>query len=534
MNPQTASQALPSRQNGSDDSVLSMVLKQARRFAAQELDPIALDRAEHLPREVLTAAAQAGLFGLSIEERFGGLGLSLGDTCKVVSELADRDCSFATSVGLHSGLGTRGLVAYGSPSLQAKLLPKLASGEMIASFAATETGAGSDLMAIRTTATPVDGGVRIDGEKNYVTNGGFAKLFTVLTRSPQMGGARAHSLVCVPRDTPGVHVGAEEHKMGLRSSSTVTVHFDGAVVPMEYVLGTPGQGYAYAQHALTWGRTIMSAGCVGAARNGLKATLAYVVSRKQSGRAIGEFGASRAHVAIMASTLWAMEAMVEYIGAREARGESIDAASAATKVFCSNGVFDICDRAIQLHGALGFLNDLGIERLLRDARVTRIFEGANDVLLVHLGAGLIALPSTNQQRRVHGETCQRLGKTAEAWEAANASLEDALLLVHRRYGIKVVKHQLILQCLSRSHIALQAASASLWNAQHASDDAKSLAESAARMLLDEAANTLKTLDRAEQDAARDLALTEALYAAGRLPELACLSPFPLSTAREGD
>jgi alkylation response protein AidB-like acyl-CoA dehydrogenase len=534
MNTQTVSQALPEQQDDPESSVLAMVLKQARRFAAQELDPVAFDRAERLPREVLTAAAQAGLFGLSIEEKYGGLGLSLGDTCKVVSELSDRDCSFATSVGLHNGLGTRGLVAYGCSSLQAKLLPKLASGEMIASFAATETGAGSDLMAISTTATPVEGGVRVDGEKNYVTNGGFAKLFTVLTRSPQMGGARAHSLICVPRDTPGVHIGAEEHKMGLRSSSTVTVHFDGAVVPMEYVLGTPGQGMAYAHHALTWGRTIMSAGCVGAARGGLKATLGYVLSRKQFGRAIGEFGASRAHAAIMASKLWAMEAMVEYTGAQEARGEPIEALSAATKVFCSNGVFDICDRAIQLHGALGFLNDLGIERLLRDARVTRIFEGANDVLLVHLGAGLIALPATNKLRRVHYETCPRLSETAKMWEAINASLEEALISVHRRYGIKVVKQQLVLQRLASSHIAVQAASASIWRAQHASDDAKSLADNAARMLLDEATDILKRLDRAEQDAARDLALSDALYTAGRLPEPACLSPLILSTDGESD
>ncbi|MBN1652949.1 MAG: acyl-CoA dehydrogenase family protein [Deltaproteobacteria bacterium] len=501
-----------------DRSMLGLVVEQARRFAAREIDPIAFDRAAQLPRRVLKAAAEAGLFGLAIPESYGGLALSLGDICQVVSELATRDGSFATSIGLHNGLGTRGLIAYGSQSLKEKWLPKLASGEAIASFAATETGAGSDLMAIRTTLTPRGEQVRLDGEKSYVTNGGFAGLYTVLARSPEMGGARAHSLVCVPRDTPGVEVGAEEHKMGLRGSSTVTVSFDGVMLPMENVLGTSGQGIAYAQHILTWGRTIMASGCIGAARNALNAVLSYVIERKQFGRSIGHFGASRAHVATMAAKLWAMEAMVERTGIEDINGGSIDGISGATKVFCSDEAFDICDRAIQLHGALGFLSDLGVERLLRDARVTRIFEGANDVILVFAGTALIALSRSDAGRRCHATVEPDLEEVARAWERVEQELQESLDRVRKKYGVKAIRHQLVLQRLARAHIALQAASASLWRARAVDAVARSVARLSVQQLLATAKENLSTLESSEIDESNHLQVTEALYRLGAMPQ----------------
>ncbi len=503
---------------GVAESVVDMVVGQARRFAARELDPILFDRVGIIPAEVRQAAADAGLYGLTIEEEYGGLGLSLGDMCQVISELAARDGSFATSVGLHGGLGTRGLAWYGTPGLRDQWLPKLAAGQVVAAFAATEAGAGSDLMAIRTSATPDNGGVRIDGEKCYVTNGGFCGLITALVRSPHFGGARAHSLVCIPRDAPGVEIGPEERKMGLRSSSTVTVHFDGVHLPMENVLGNPGEGMAYAQRVLTWGRTIMASGCVGTARGALEATLEHVTVRKQFGRTIGKFGASRAHVATMAAQLWAMEAMVEYTGIVEARGGSIEALSAASKVFCSDRAFDICDRAIQLHGALGFLNDLGVERLLRDCRVTRIFEGANDVILVYAGTALIAAPDANHDRRVHGQPDSGLEDVAGEWEEVNELLETALSSVRQRYGVKAIRHQLLLKRLARAHIALQASSAAIWRAEGAGEEAKAVARRSVRYLLVEARRNTAILERAEQDATVDTGISDALYGSGRMPE----------------
>ncbi len=523
MNPlaTSADRAIDAGEGSNEPSVLALVLDQARRFVQREVDPIAFDRDASLPPSVLEAAKQAGLFGLSINEKYGGLGLRLGQVCKVVSVLAECDGGFATTVGLHNGLGIRGLVAYGDPALQQAWLPKLASGECVGSFAATETGAGSDLMSIRTTASPVPDGVRLDGEKNYVTNGGFAGLYTVLARSPELGGARSHCLICVPRDTPGVQVGAEEHKVGLRSSSTVTMHFDGAVVPMRNVLGAPGQGMAYAMHALTWGRTVLASGCVGAARNAMNAALAHVTTRRQFGRAIGQFGASRAHVASMASRLWAMEAMVENTGEVEARGQSIDTLSAVTKVFCSDGAFDVCDRSIQLHGALGVLTDVGVDKPLRDCRVTRIFEGANDVVLVHVGAWLLSLPKPDPYRCVHRGIESREPLLADAcreWDEVDGRLEQCLQEVRSQFGVKAVKKQLVLHRLARAHMALQAASASMRRAEGSAVAALAIAQNAVRMLLAEGRQNLDILPQAEPDAARDNDITEALYTVGRMPE----------------
>jgi alkylation response protein AidB-like acyl-CoA dehydrogenase len=290
---------------------------------------------------------------------------------------------------------------------------------------------------------------------------------------------------------------------------------------MQNVLGTPGQGMAYAQHALTWGRTVLASGCVGAARNSMNASLAHVTTRKQFGRFIGKFGASRAHVAAMASRLWAMEAMVENTGRVEAQGLPIDILSAATKVFCSDGAFDVCDRAIQLHGALGVLSDVGVDKPLRDCRVTRIFEGANDVVLVHIGAWLLSLAQPDRSRNVHGRVAAEepaLAHVCRAWDAVNERLETALDEVRRQYGVKAVMKQLLLHRLSRAHVALQAASVSMRRAEGCAEAATAIAQNAAQMLLAEAEQNLGAVPAAEKDAVCDLDITEALYTAGGMPE----------------
>ncbi|MBI3180108.1 MAG: acyl-CoA dehydrogenase, partial [Deltaproteobacteria bacterium] len=255
-------------------------------------------------------------------------------------------------IGLHSGLGTRPLVELGDPDLARKILPEIAAGSRVAAFAATEAEAGSDLTGIRTTGTLVGAGIRLDGEKSYVTNGGFAGCFTVLARTPGLGGARAHSLVFVPRETPGVSVGPEEEKLGIRGSSTVTVTFDGALVQRSMILGEPGKGVEQAHAALAWGRTLMAAGCVGTARKALELALSHVTTRRQFNRPVGEFGASRAHVARMASRLYAAETLVRWVGQALADGQAIDELSLFAKVLGSESSFEICDRALQLHGAL--------------------------------------------------------------------------------------------------------------------------------------------------------------------------------------
>jgi alkylation response protein AidB-like acyl-CoA dehydrogenase len=372
-------------QAAADAEVLELLLPQVAKFVERHIDGDTIDREGCIPESVRRAAGELGLFGLTIPPEHNGFGLALGGACRVVTEIARADRSVAIMIGLHAGLGTRGLVEHGEANLRKKWLPELAQGACIASFAATEANAGSDLTSIATRGERVADGLRIDGEKSYVTNGGFAGLFTALVKTPGIGGNRAFSLVCIPRNTPGVSVGREEEKLGIRGSSTVTVTFDGAVVPWSHIIGEPGNGTALSHGLLAWGRTLMSSGCVGTARAALDAALEHVRSRRQFGRPLFSFGATRAHIAWMAARTHAMNAFVQSVGAAHARGESIDVSSAIAKIFTSESAFAICDRALQLHGALGFLESTGVARMLRDCRITRIFEGANDVLLVRVG-----------------------------------------------------------------------------------------------------------------------------------------------------
>jgi alkylation response protein AidB-like acyl-CoA dehydrogenase len=481
-----------------ESEIVELLLPQVGRFLAAEVHGDVIDREGEIPASVREGAARLGLFGMTIPASHGGAGLSLGSAGRVVAEIARVDRSVAIMIGLHAGLGTRGLVEHGSAALRARWLPRLASGECIASFAATEAGAGSDLMAIRTTGKVTDRGLRIDGEKSYVTNGGFAGLFTLLVRTPGLGGARAHSLVCVPAGTPGVQIGREEDKLGIRGSSTVTVSFDGAVVPMDHVLGVAGKGLQHAYELLTWGRTLMSAGCVGTARAALDATVAHVATRRQFGRAVGDFGATRAHVAWMAARVRAMEALVGSVSAAHAAGESIETESAVAKVFCSDSAFEVCDRALQLHGALGFLEETGVARMLRDCRITRIFEGANDVLLVRIGAAMLAGQAAREV------TCEpELSEVAQRVEGVERTLRHEAGALAERLGVEAIRHQVALQRLARAQIGARAAAAVL---ERASGADVPLARYAAEQLIEEARSWLDRLWWADRDeaAARDM------------------------------
>lgn len=477
-----------------ESEVVDLLLREVSKFLAREVNSEKIDREGSIPKSVRDAAGQLGLFGLTLPVEAGGSGLSLESACRVVAEIARVDRSVAIMIGLHAGLGTQGLVQHGTPELQREWLPRLASGECIASFAATEASAGSDLTAVRTTGTAVADGLRIDGEKSYVTNGGFAGLFTVLVRTPGLGGSKACSVVCVPRDLPGVRIGAEEEKLGIKGSSTVTVTFEGVVVPWTHVLGEAGRGIELTNGLLAWGRTLMSAGCVGTARAALDATLAYVGARRQFARAIGEFGATRAHVAYIGARVHAMEAMVRTVARSHARGESIEISSAIAKVFTSDSAFELCDRAVQLHGALGFLEPTGVARPLRDCRITRIFEGANDVLLVRIGAARLATRAP----------LAGIGDEPEL-DALARRFDECLEGVRSRLGIAAIRRQLVLQRVARAEMALTVA--------RAAADGSPLGRYAVTQLTAEGHLAIDGIARAERDEDDAAAIATMLYGA---------------------
>lgn len=498
-----------SEERAGADPTLGLILEQTRRFA-RGLDAAAMDRDGCMPPSVRSRAAEVGLFGLTVPSSDGGLGLSLGDACQVVAELACADRSVATMVGLHAGLGTRGIVELAPGPVRERWLPRMASGDVVGAFCATEPGAGSDLTAIRTEARLEGDVLVLTGDKAYVTNGGFAGAFTVLARTPGMGGARGWSLLLVPRDADGVEVGREEHKLGIRASSTTSVSFDRVRLPLEHVLGTAGGGMAHAHRLLEWGRTVMAAGCVGTARAALERTLDHVRGRRQFGRPLGQLEVCRSQVAAMASELAAMEAAVVHVGRMEAAGEPIGMASAALKVLCSEGAFQICDRALQLHGALGFVEDTGVALLGRDCRVTRIFEGANDVLLVRLGTA-IASRASGVERRLHHAS--GMEDAQEAWDAANLRLEDRLRELRSERGIRLVQDQLLLHALGQAHVGLFAASAAMGG--RGGDGLDALARRhAVHRFVERAERALDGAARAGSERARVGALADALQVGG--------------------
>lgn len=351
-----------------------------RSFASRELDAQRFDREGKIPPRVLEGMRELGLFGLTLPEALGGAGFGLAEASAVVAALAEHDRSVAVTLGLHLGLGTRGLVAYGEKALRERLIPELSTGDRIAAFATTEPGAGSDLSALATRLEEQGGGLLLTGQKAYVTNGGLARVVTVAAQK-----GRSTALVVVEPGVPGFTIGAEEKKLGLKASSTTPLYFDGVQVAAEAVLGGPDEGAAQLAHILCWGRLLMSAGCVGAARAALARAVEYTAQRKQFKKPLQQQEVVRRRLGAMAARLFGMRALV--LEAAHARTDAgLVALSTSAKLFCSEGAFGICDGALQLHGGSGYIEETGLALMLRDVRVTRIFEGANDVLWTHRGA----------------------------------------------------------------------------------------------------------------------------------------------------
>ncbi len=434
-----------------EQELLPAMLQDVDRFCAEQVDGARIDREGRLGAALLEKVAARGWFGLTVPADFGGAGLSLAAAARIVTALAGHNGSLGTCVGLHSGLALHALLHQGSAALQARYLPEVAAGARIAAFAATEPEAGSDISAVRTTLREVDGQLRLDGDKCYVTNGGICGLVTVLARSPGLGGARAgHTLVLVDPEAPGVSRGREEHKLGLKGSSTVTLTFDGVVVPPEHVLGELSQGLGHAHAALCWGRTFMAAGCLGSAQAALRQVREHTVARRQFGRSLAQFPLVRQALARAKAELHAVESTLRLVCAvSDARLGDLALPSAMVKVLASEAAFRVVDDALQLMGGAGYIEDAGMARRLRDVRITRIFEGANDVLRLSIAASALAWPVA----RLHGATTveglpEPLRAEALELDARLGQLVQALVVAKKRWGFRLFEQQAVAVALA--------------------------------------------------------------------------------------
>jgi acyl-CoA dehydrogenase family protein 9 len=341
------------------------------------------DREGHFPEEYLNEVREFGLFGLIIPEDQGGVGLSSTGYSRFLQEVSKFDASTAVTIGAHSSIGMKGLLLFGTDEQKKKYLPKLATGEMIAAFCLTEAGAGSDAASIRTKATKdinsPSGDWILNGEKLWITNGGIASFFTVFARTETSDGLMTAFIVT--KDMPGVSTGAHEDKMGLRASSTTTVTLDNVRVPAGNVLGPIGKGFKVAMHILNSGRTGLGGGCVGAQKKLIELASKQAKNRAQFGKPIAEYGLIKQKIGHMMVECYASESAVNMVaGLVDQQFEDYAVEAAISKVFATECLWRTVDEALQISGGNGFMCDYPYERMLRDSRINRIFEGTNDIL----------------------------------------------------------------------------------------------------------------------------------------------------------
>ncbi len=365
-----------------DPDTLAQLIATVRRFVSERLRPLEaqVSETDEVPTEVVAEMRELGLFGLSIPEAFGGLGLSMEEECLVGIEMGRTSPAFRSVFGTNVGIGSQGLVMFGTPEQKARWLPGIASGETITSFALTEPEAGSDSANVRTRARLDGDAYVLDGQKIYITNANKAALFTVMARTdPDRAGGAGVSAFLVPRDTPGLSVGRPEKKMGQQGAHVCTVTFDGVRVPAENRLGAEGEGFKVAMKVLDRGRLHISAVCVGVAERLIADCVAFAAERKQFGKAIAEFQLIQGMIADSKTEALAAKALTLETARKRDAGDGVTLEAAAAKYFASEMVGRVADRAVQIHGGAGYIADYGIERFYRDVRLFRIYEGTSQI-----------------------------------------------------------------------------------------------------------------------------------------------------------
>jgi acyl-CoA dehydrogenase len=375
-----------------DADVFAQVRTAVRELVRERVVPLEeqIEETDAVPDELRRAAADMGLFGYALPEEFGGLGVTMSEDVQLAFEFGYTSPAFRSLFGTNNGIAGQVIARFGDEAQQRAWLPGLAAGELIGSFALTEAEAGSDPAGLRTTARRDGDDWVITGGKRYITNAPIADLFVVFARSePEQTGGRGISTFLVPASTPGVTVGPHDRKTGQSGAWTAEVFLDDVRVPADALVGEQGRGYSKALTVLSRGRLHVAALCVGMAQRVLDESVAYAATAKQGGAPIGRFQLVQALIADMYTELLAGRAMVVDVAARYDSGEDTSIGPSAAKLFCSEMVGRATDRAVQVHGGLGYLRTTPVERFYRDARLYRLYEGTSEVQRVIVGGGLL-------------------------------------------------------------------------------------------------------------------------------------------------
>ncbi|MFV8829899.1 acyl-CoA dehydrogenase family protein [Alkalihalobacterium sp. APHAB7] len=360
---------------------IQFLKRNIRDFIKNEVEPLAMqiEEEDEIPSSIVDMSKELGLFGLSIPEAYGGLGIGMVGKCALYEEIGKTHNGYTTLIGAHTGIGTVGIVEMGNEQQKKKYLPPMARGEMIGAFALTEPSAGSHATNLKTTAVKQGDKYILNGSKHYITNAPIADIFTVMAVTDASKGAKGITSFIVEKDFPGFKVGAIEKKMGLKGSHSAELFFDNCEVPVENVLGEEGQGYVNALKILANGRAGLAARNLGSCQKLLDLCMEFVEERKQFNVPIIEHQAVAHMLAEMAMEIEALRSFTYRVAWMVDEGEKLIKEAAMLKLFGSEVYNRVADKAVQIHGGIGYIADYPIERFFRDARITRIYEGTSEI-----------------------------------------------------------------------------------------------------------------------------------------------------------
>jgi len=365
-----------------DADTLKLLIEATRTFVAERLVPLEAEVAETgvIPPQVREEMQALGLFGLSIAPEYGGLGLNMEEEVLIAMELGRTSPAFRSLAGTNIGIGSQAIVLAGTTEQRDHYLPRLASGELIGSFALTEPDAGSDALSLRTSARRDGDHYVLNGTKRFITNAPIAGLYTVMARTGEGRVSGAISCFLVEAGTPGITLGKPDRKMGQAGSLTCDIVFDDCRVPASALLGgEEGNGFRTAMRVLDKGRLHISAVCVGMAERLIAESVRYATERKQFGQAIADFQLIQAMIADSQTEAYAARTMVLDAARKRGRGESTTLEASCCKLFSTEMVGRVADRAVQIHGGSGYIAEYAVERFYRDVRLFRLYEGTSQI-----------------------------------------------------------------------------------------------------------------------------------------------------------
>ncbi len=351
------------------------------KFVQEEVEPVAMQIEEEneIPEHIIEMTKELGVFGISIPEEYGGLGLDMVGKCAIYEELGKTHNGYTTLVGAHTGIGTVGIVELGTEEQKQKYLPKMATGEWIGAFALTEPSAGSNAANLKTTAVKKGDKYILNGSKHYITNALDAHVFTVMAVTDSTKGAKGITSFIVEKDFSGFKIGKVEEKMGLRGSHSAEIFFEDMEVPEENVLGEEGMGYINALKILANGRTGLAARNLGSCVKLLEHSIDYSMEREQFGKPIYEQQAVQHMMADMSTEIETLRATTYRVAWMTDNGKRVVKDAAIAKYYASEVYNRVADLAVQVHGGIGYIKEYPIERYYRDARITKIYEGTTQI-----------------------------------------------------------------------------------------------------------------------------------------------------------